>query len=290
MGPEEQGYWKDEALTFLLGAVAADAELRALLIFKGARILYQRLGTTGRRSLDLDTTLRSDRHLPGVDNDARAQALDLHFRRALQRAVRQDDPVRYGLKTVRVTPLPSQPHPRGWQGFVVKVALADLRRHPGLAAPTLEVEVAAPEALTPTAISPLDVGKGSVWAYSTSRQTAEKLRAFLQSSPPWREKVKSPLRGLRVKDLVDLAEIVKRFPLADDLFWNEVASEFVAACADKVVDCEGWSTFAELEHDARIAFASEVALRALADFDACWQILEGVIAGLARRGIFPIAH
>lgn len=48
MGPEEQLSWKDEALDFLLQAIAGDPSLRQMLVFKGARILMTRYDTNSR--------------------------------------------------------------------------------------------------------------------------------------------------------------------------------------------------------------------------------------------------
>ena len=54
MHPTDADDWKNQVLEEVLSAVAANPELRAILIFKGARILAKLLPDAHRQSLDLD--------------------------------------------------------------------------------------------------------------------------------------------------------------------------------------------------------------------------------------------
>lgn len=290
MGPDEQQSWKDEALEFVLQAVAADEVLRSLLVFKGARILYRRLGTAGRMSLDLDATLRKDGGIDALSPEAVASHLRAGFERAVDGAIRRSEPVVYGLNQVTVTPDPRNGHPFGWQGYLVRIGLGDRRRVSGLGVPILEVEIAASEDLGGRAVEALPIGGGFVLAYTAARQTAEKLRAFLQSSGDWRSKVGSQPRALRVRDLVDLLAVVKRHPIEEAAFWDAVAREFRIACAARAVDCQGWATYADLEDAARIGFRAEVGLHGNAGFEVCWSGLRLIVAALEAREIFPLRN
>jgi hypothetical protein len=288
MGPEEQLSWKDEALDFLLQAIAGDPSLRQMLVFKGARILYMGLGVPGRKSLDLDATLQLDES--DAPSERVAGDIEHSLERALRIAVRRDDPVRYQFQSVRVMPNPQRRHPHGWQGYTVTINLDDFRRPGTIGVPKLEIDIAAPETLRPGAVAELPVRNGSVLAYSLARQTAEKLRAFLQSSPTWRAKMHSTDRAIRVKDLVDLVAVVRQYPLDDSVFWDRVADEFVLACEERLVDCEGWSTFEAMERDTRSTFAGDVGLQRLATMDTCWSVLRSVVEGLSERKVFPVRN
>lgn len=59
MQPGQFDAWKNDALNEVFVAIAASAALREILIFKGARVLNQRLKFE-RMSLDLDTNLSAD--------------------------------------------------------------------------------------------------------------------------------------------------------------------------------------------------------------------------------------
>lgn len=97
-------------------------------------------------------------------------------------------------------------------------------------------------------------------------------------------------RAIRVKDLVDLVAVARQYPLDDSEFWDNVAEEFVLACKERLVDCEGWDTFDVMEREARNTFAADVGLQRLATMDTCWGVLRSVVYGLADRKVFPIRH
>lgn len=243
--------WKDEALDFILVAIAQDHELNACLIFKGARLMRGRVTSMRRRSLDLDATIARNSQATGSSAAETAAWFEARLSKAIERAAESEQPVRYALNRIRVTPSPNQLHPHGWQGFVVEVQFVDRRRPGVLGIPRLDIDLAAPEELGPGAIETIEFNGTSLHAYTIARQAAEKLRAILQSLP---------------------------------------VAVFVAACHDRLVDCAGWETFAENEEVTARDYRNDANLRGEASFEDAWKALRLIVADLDRRGIFPIRN
>ena len=59
MRPADARRWQDEVLDEIFAALAASKALRAMFIFRGARVLALRLGG-GRQSMDIDCSLTRD--------------------------------------------------------------------------------------------------------------------------------------------------------------------------------------------------------------------------------------
>lgn len=287
MGPGERASWMDEALQFVLESIAAHDELRDCLVFKGARVLHQRLSQMTRQSLDLDANL-SRSTVEGRSSADIASTLELQLSVALEHRVAAQDTIRYQLLSVRVVPNPRELHPRGWQGFNAAIRLSDALQVSQLAIPTLEIDLSAPEQLGAGAVAPLAVGDDFVYAYSAERQAAEKLRAFLQSLPAYRERYGPSLRPLRAKDVADLHAVLKEHPVSEVKFWSTVAAEFRTACEGRLVACAGWESFAVAEGDTREAFRTDAILAKIVSFDAAWASLREIVAALEGRGVFPV--
>src|SRR5438552_753157 len=109
--------------------------------------------------------------------------------KAIRRHFEQQDPVRYELTRLLVRTYPPNSHPRGWDAFKVRMNVNDLRKEV-LGLPALEIDVAAPEELSDSSVSAINVGGHRVYAYTLERIAGEKLRAFLSSLPAYRAKMK----------------------------------------------------------------------------------------------------
>ena len=105
--------------------------------------------------------------------------------------------------------------------------------------PMLEIDVAAPETLGPDAVETITVKGIPARVYALHRIAGEKLRAYLTSLPAYRRKMQGGDREFRVKDLHDIARILRARPVSDAKFWTEASHEFQLACESRLVDCRG---------------------------------------------------
>jgi hypothetical protein len=164
--------------------------------------------------------------------DAQQRFLEEEIATAVRRHFERQAPVRFELTELSVRTYPSNSHPMGWDAFKVKLNVNDLmRRVKGL--PSLEIDVAAPEQMLDSSVSPLEVGGHFVFAYTLERIAGEKLRAFLSSLPAYRSKVKKPGEAVRAKDLYDLSRIRRVHGLEQVDFWKLAGEEFRIACRSR---------------------------------------------------------
>lgn len=290
MNAEDQDRWKSETLDEVFAAFAASEELRANLVFKGARVLHRRLPTVRRQSLDIDSNLAPsflERH---ASTNEQRDVLEGWVRRALMRHFEAQDPVRFQLESVVLKAQPPKGHPRGWNAFLLRVRVRDLSKpaRSMSALPTLEIDIAAPEALLPGSVATLVVGDHEVRAYTLERIAGEKLRAFLTSLPAYRSKLGRPGNAVRAKDLHDEALILREHPLPDDApFWRAAGAEFRRACESRHVDCEGISSFTEAWEVTRQTYGDGTMVGADVDFDEAERALRAIVDFLAQEGIVP---
>jgi hypothetical protein len=290
---EQQAFdrWKSAVLAEVLAAFAQHPPLRDVLIFKGARILNLRLGEESRQSLDIDSNLDV-----AFATDKNLQELKEYLRTESEQAVRRyfdaQDPVRYRVTAVRVESRPPKhPHPRGWDGFGIVLSLGD-RRHANVRGlPSVEIDVATPEALGRHAVSELRLGESTIRAYSTERIAGEKLRAFLSTLPAYPEKIgRQAETTVRVKDLYDLARIARRHAVVDGQFWLTVGEEFRLACASRYIDCEGLCTFSQELATTRKRYEADPTIPKDIAFEEAWHTIAQVVALFARQGLLPFDH
>ena len=90
-----------------------------------------------------------------------------------------------------------------------------------------------------------------------------------------------------MKDLHDLARILRSRPAEDADFWAKAGREFKLACESRLVDCCGLETFMEDWPLARQRYEADASLLAVAFSDA-EQALKIVVALLERQGVFPL--
>jgi hypothetical protein len=125
--------------------------------------------------------------------------------------------------------------------------------------------------------------------YSLERIAGEKLRAFLSSTPAHQEKIQRTGGALRVKDLYDLACIVRNTPLTETDFWNKVAAEFRTACESRFVDCDGWATFSAVTDIAHGNYDKDPTLPKALPFESAWPAVHAIVQHFERTGTTPFA-
>jgi len=147
--------------------------------------------------------------------------------------------------------------------------------------------VAAPETLGPDAVETLNVQGISARVYALHRIAGEKLRAYLTSLPSYRRKMQGGDREFRVKDLHDIARILRARPASDAEFWTKAGYEFQLACQSRLVDCRGLVSFMESWPLARERYETDRSLDKVS-FDEAEQALKIVVGLIEGQGIFPM--
>jgi hypothetical protein len=286
MNRETQKQWIDEVLNEVFLAVIASEPLRNALIFKGARILNLHLGG-GRESLDIDSNVAAELVASVPELEAQAKFLQEHLPPALRRHFERQNPVRFELADAKVERQPPKGHPRGWNAFLLRIRVRDNRCAGVIGLPTLEIDVAAPETLGPDAVETMEVRGLLAKVYALHRIAGEKLRAYLISLPAYGEKMARAERGVRVKDLHDLARILRARPASDLEFWNKAEREFKLACESRLVGCRGLESFMESWPLAQKRYEADGNLSAVS-FAEAEQALKTVVGLLDQQGIFPL--
>ncbi len=284
MRPDQFERWKSKALAEVFAAIAASDALRSRLIFKGARVLTLRLDLE-RQSFDLDSSLTTDFALETADLKAQGDFLQAALATALERYFSGQRVVRYTLESVT---LKSREHPLGWDSHAAAVRLRDGLFANVLNLPGIEIDISAPEPLSPHAVSDLPIGEHTVRAYTLERIAGEKLRAFLSTLPDYRKKMKKPGEAIRVKDLYDLARICRFRPLTDREFWRKAAEDFRLACAARYIDFAGPETFRQNGSATEQAFVSDPTLPKDVTFAEVDAMLMSIGALLVEEKVAPL--
>jgi hypothetical protein len=207
---------------------------------------------------------------------------------AIRRHFERQEPVRYELTSLRVRPYLPQGHPMGWDAFIVRINVTDRRKAGVLGLPAIEVDVAAPEQLLDSSVSPIEVGGNRVRAYTLERIAGEKMRAFLSSLPAYRAKVKKPGEAVRARDLYDLARIRRVRGIADEAFWGLVGREFRLACQSRYIDCDGMPTFQQQWEVTRTTYEQATIPRDI-PFAEAEATLAEVVEFWRGQGFIPFA-
>jgi hypothetical protein len=288
MNPADNARWQDRLLDQVFAAIAAHPALTEILIFKGARILAHHLPGVTRQSLDLDANCRRAFLDTFIDRERQAAVLRQYLAEAVNAHFEAQSPVTLELGEIRVFTKPPKGHPRGWNAFEVRIRVVDRSRPSQLGVPTLELDVASPEAMSADSLTTLQVGGHAVHTYSLPRIAGEKVRAFLSSLPDYQRKSGRSGGAIRVKDLYDLTQVVRHRPLLDTAFWRTAASEFRLACTSRFVDCAGWSAFDAHEALVRATFTVERVLPDDVDFETAWTTLRLIVEAFEASGVVPI--
>jgi hypothetical protein len=286
MNRESRDHWINEILNEVFLAVIASEPLRNALIFKGARILNLHLGDS-RQSLDIDSNMAPELVASTPDPEAQADFLEEQIPPALRRHFERQNPVKFKLGRVNVVRQPPKGHLRGWNAFLLRIEVQDNSMAGVRGLPMLEIDVAAPETLGPDAVETLNVQGIPARVYALHRIAGEKLRAYLTSLPAYRRKMQGGDREFRVKDLHDIARILRARPASDTEFWTKAGHEFQLACQSRLVDCRGLESFMESWPLARERYETDRSLDKVS-FDEAEQALKIVVGLIEGQGIFPM--
>jgi Nucleotidyl transferase AbiEii toxin, Type IV TA system len=286
MNRESRDHWINEILNEVFLAVIASEPLRNALIFKGARILNLHLEDS-RQSLDIDSNMAPELVASTPDPGAQAAFLEEQISLALRRHFERQNPVKFKLGRVNVVRQPPKGHLRGWNAFLLRIEVQDNSLAGVRGLPMLEIDVAAPETLGPDAVQILSVQGIPARVYALHRIAGEKLRAYLTSLPAYRRKMQGGDREFRVKDLHDIARILRARPASVAEFWTKAGHEFQLACQSRLVDCRGLESFMENWPLARERYQTDRSLDKVS-FDEAEQALKIVVGLIEGQGIFPL--
>lgn len=289
MNKDRQQTWTNEVLDLIFEALASHENLKAILVFKGARVLYRRLGTASRQSYDIDANLSLPFVQATPDREEQRSTIEREFSAAIRAYFESQAVVRFELARVSVRANPRDDHPLGWNAFTARINVGDRSNSGILGLPALEIDVAAPEVLERTSTQPLMVGTHIVTAYSLSRVAGEKCRAFLSSLPANRAKLQRPGGVVRAKDLYDLHEIATTFSITNKVFWAEAGREFRAACESRFIDCVGLETFEEQLEVTAATYRNEANIPKAVPFAEAWKTLDVIVRFFERTGVVPFA-
>ena len=171
--------------------------------------------------------------------------------------------------------------------ILLRIEVQDNSKAEVLGLPRLKIDVAAPETLGPNAVETLNVQGNPARVYALHRIAGEKLRAYLTSLPAYRRKMQGGDRISRVKDLHDIARILRARPVSDAKFWSEAGQEFQLACQSRVVDCRGLESFMDNWSQARERYETDASLRNV-PLDEAERALKTVVGLIEKQGIFPL--
>lgn len=286
MNRESRERWIQQVLDEVFLAVIAWEPLRNALIFKGARILNLHLGDS-RQSLDLDSNLAPELVAATPDPGAQANFLEEHIPPALRRHFESQNPVKFQPGRIKVVRQPPKGHQRGWNAFQLRIEVRDHRLAGVLGLPMLEIDVAAPETLGPDAVQLLKVRGIAARVSALHRIAGEKLRAYLTSLPAYRRRMQGGDREFRVKDLHDIARILRACQASEGNFWIAAGHEFKLACESRLVACRGLASFMENWAQARQRYEADRSLAGV-PFDEAEASLNTVVGLLEQQGLFPL--
>lgn len=285
MNQTQRERWVNEVLREVMAALMHDEALQQALVFKGAWILNLHLGEN-RHSMDIDATAEPGwvQEMGSLDNQE--TFLREHLPRAVHRHFERQNPVRFTLEDATFERNPPVLHPRGWDMLQVKLEIHDHSLTHTRSLPRAELEVAAAESYGPDAVEWRDFLGTPARVYALHRIAGEKLRAYLTSLPDCRAKMQGGSREFRVKDLHDLARIVRQHPLEDGGFWEKAMREFNLACESRLVDCAGLETFQQDWAQARLRYEQDRHLTAIPWAEA-ESALKQILAGISAKARFP---
>lgn len=287
MTPRHQHLWQCHALDRVLLALAHSDALRPALIFKGARILNLHLGELRRQSNDIDCNVALATFQQHDDLDSLAAWLQSELAAALTSGLQRDSQ-RFALQAVHLRRRPLQNHPRGWDGFKIRVQLSDAQ-HPAQGLPALDLDITTPEPLGPTAVQRMPLGDGHIQVCSLSRVAGEKLRAFLSSLPAYRRKLGLQPMRVRCKDIYDISRILGQRPIsANPEFWRQASAELRLAAAARFIDCDGLATFEDELQATRTRYLLSSTVPEDISFERAWAGLREVVGFFEAEGFPPM--
>ena len=287
MNPGDAEDWKEEVLKEIFQSLSGHPPLHSMLVFKGARVLNERLHEAGRRSLDIDSNLSQSFVDSMPERAIRQENLERELQIAISRYFESQSPVRYTLERIRIDPQPPLDHPHGWDGYDVRISISDHTRPHVRGLPSVTLDIAAPEPLREDSIAPLTIGTATVLAYTLERIAGEKLRAFLSSLPQYRAKMKKPGEAVRTKDIFDLARIGRVRPTGNRRFWLKAGDEFRLACSSRFIDCRGLETFEQDLATTQSSYQNDPTIPNEPGFHEAWNTIGQIVAFLEASDLIP---
>ena len=291
MRPED----REKAVFVVLRAISGNTFLREMLYLKGA---YATEGHTGRprSTQDVDFTVAEMLGTPNAEGERKVKRL---FIEAVENHLELQDRDRdWSLYQVSVNKSPSSKrHPRGWDSFEVRITL----RIRGRARHTVKLEITPEDDPIDSVEISCETGAvaeaessaaNTVKTYSAAEIVAEKLRAFLQSLPPYRIKMGGGDRTPRVRDIWDIAVLVEM--LGDQLDVESVARKFQRKCASRLVDCCSVDDYSPKPDSIEIYRQNYEADDELATipFNVAWKTMIELVGRIENEfglpGAFPI--
>jgi hypothetical protein len=289
MDEKTRNSWKNDLLDIIFDALAESEVLIDCIVFKGARILNKRLDSYSRQSLDIDANMLAEFVQQYASYAELSSILEKEIEQVIKNHFEEQSPVTYELDKIKIIKKPHKDHELGWNAFEVIISVQDLSRPSTRGLPNLKIDIAAPEVLGDDSISSLDIGGGTIKAYTLERIAGEKLRAFLSTLPAYREKVSKPGKAVRVKDIYDLARIIKQYPISNKDFWRKVGIEFRRACESRYIDCLGQSSFEEDILITEESYKSDTTLPDDISFEMAWGDLCEIVEYFNKEKIVPFS-
>ncbi len=284
---------RERAVFVVFWAIAGSPSLREALYLKGA---YATEGHTSlpRSTQDVDFTAVGMLCTPNAEGENKIKRL---FIEAVENHLELQDSG-WNLYEVSVHRSPSSMrHPRGWDSFEVRITL----QFRGRTRYTVKLDITPEdhpiETVEISCETGLVVDSGSsailtVRSYSANEIVAEKLRAFLQSLPPYRLKMGGGDRTPRVRDIRDIAVLVNS--LGDRIDIKSVATKFKQKCASRLVDCCSIDDYSPGTGSIEVFRQNYEADRELAEtpFDDAWKIMRDLVGRIEVEyglpGAFPL--
>lgn len=289
MRPED----REKAVFVVLRAISGNPFLREMLYLKGA---YATEGHTGRprSTQDVDFTVAEMLGTPNPEGERTVKRL---FTEAVENHLELQDRD-WSLYQVSAHKSPSSKrHPRGWDSFEVRITLQvrGRTRH------TVKLEITPEDHPIDSVEISCETGAvaeaessaaNTVKTYTAAEIVAEKLRAFLQSLPPYRKKMGGGERTPRVRDIRDIAVLVEM--LGDQLDIESVARKFQRRCASRLVDCCSVDDYSPKPDSIEIYRQNYEADDELATirFNVAWKTMMELVSRIENEfglpGAFPL--
>lgn len=289
MDEKTRNSWKNDLLDIVFDALAESETLLDCIVFKGARILNKRLDSYTRQSLDIDANMLEEFFAQYETYAELSSILEKEIEQVIKNYFEAQSPVTYELDKIKIIKKPHKDHELGWNAFEVIISVRDLSLTGTRGLPNLKIDIAAPEVLGKESISSLDIGSGTVKAYTVERIAGEKLRAFLSSLPAYRKKVRKPGKAVRAKDIYDLARVINQHHISDKVFWDKVSIEFIRACESRYIDCLGKASFEEDISITEETYKSDTTLPEDISFEMAWGSVCEIVNYFEKEKVVPFS-
>ena len=92
---------------------------------------------------------------------------------------------------------------------------------------------------------------------------------------------------VRVKDVFDIARILRERPLHDREFWTAASEEFRFACESRLIDCSGLDSFEEDLATTQSSYENDPTIPKLISFDEAWRSIRDIVVFLESIHIVP---